>query len=628
MKNRRPVNNRIRLQFEELEGRLVLSGAPALGPGLGHLGLALTGVDPPTTAAGVTYYDSANVGIQPVSAWTGITSAGTSGQYLITGTSNSHGLLFEGTIAGVGASYAVNYPGAVKTSVYGPCNLGGGTVQLVGSYTAAGTHITNGFLFSGTVAYLSQAANYRTIAYPGATSTVVHSTMGGFAVGVYQPPTGPVKAFLYDIAHGQFLPDIVFPKSTSDTAYGIWYNGGTSYTLCGGYAVNSLTRGYLVDYNSATGNFSSWQSFACPAGANFYTHFEGISGVGTGAYTLNAVSVDSAGNYQGSRVSVPINPDGTFGQAIWVNLNYPGYDPTAYVTSSNSVCGNQVVGVVDTIGKGVAVLSYQATVQYTTSTALVSSANPAVVGQPVTLTATVSADLLGSGTPTGTVTFWDGATALGTGTLNGGGQASYTTSALAAGTHLITASYGGDANFAGNTSATLSQTVNPAGAATATATVAAGVSGGGARARQVAFRDRKTTLGTGTLNGDMEPLAIFTQATGRHSIAVAYAGDASYITDTSVVLKQTGKTAGSAGLALTGIGQPTSFAMGPPSPSEPAVLGVITLDVWRFTGGDAMALADGPPLATEPLARAEATGGLGSLMDVARLDRFFTLGRF
>ena len=60
---------------------------------------------------------------------------------------------------------------------------------------------------------------------------------------------------------------------------------------------------------------------------------------------------------------------------------------------------------------------------------------------------------------TGTVTFKDGATTLGTGTLNGGGQATFSISALAAGSHSITAVYGGDQNFGAATSAALTQSV-------------------------------------------------------------------------------------------------------------------------------------------------------------------------
>jgi hypothetical protein len=78
----------------------------------------------------------------------------------------------------------------------------------------------------------------------------------------------------------------------------------------------------------------------------------------------------------------------------------------------------------------------------------------------VTFTATVTPT--GSGTPTGTVTFDDGGVPIGSGTL-ANGRATFTTSTLAAGTHSITAVYGGDANFSGNTSGTLSQTVNSGG---------------------------------------------------------------------------------------------------------------------------------------------------------------------
>jgi streptogramin lyase len=95
-----------------------------------------------------------------------------------------------------------------------------------------------------------------------------------------------------------------------------------------------------------------------------------------------------------------------------------------------------------------------------TTTTITSSANPSVFGQAVTFTATVSATPPGSGTPTGTVTFFDNGTAMGAGSLNGSGVATFTTSTLSLGTHPITASYAGDSNFTGSTSGTLSQVIN------------------------------------------------------------------------------------------------------------------------------------------------------------------------
>ena len=99
--------------------------------------------------------------------------------------------------------------------------------------------------------------------------------------------------------------------------------------------------------------------------------------------------------------------------------------------------------------------------QAPTTTALASSANPSIAGQSVTFTATVST--AGASTPTGTVQFLDGSTLLGTGTLSTAGgitTATFTTTALAVGTHPITAAYGGDGNDMGSTSAVLSQVVN------------------------------------------------------------------------------------------------------------------------------------------------------------------------
>jgi parallel beta-helix repeat protein len=378
---------------------LAASGTAALGNRLDGVSVVnsnsnLIGHSDPVT--GVTYYNADSVGMQPVSGWQGIRNADTSGQYLITGTSDANGLLFEGTMAGVGTSYSVNYPSAATTSVYGPDNLGGGDLRLVGSYknsdyaTAAVT--VNGFLFQGTTADLSNSSNYRTIDYPGAKYNYVHSTMGGLVVGNYDSPAahgsyslpfGPGHAFLYDVAQSTFLTDIVYPGSKSNTAYGIWYNGGTSYTICGGYSLDPVNnfgdqsqpigRAYLVDYDSATGKFSHWTSFDYPNGVNFVTHFQGISSVEKGVYTLSADSVQagSSNPAQGSWVTVRRNADGSFGPAVWVNLNYTGVDPTTNITSSNAVYGNQVVGIV--IGSDT--FSYQATVNVGFQLSNVISAN-------------------------------------------------------------------------------------------------------------------------------------------------------------------------------------------------------------------------------------------------------------
>ena len=97
-----------------------------------------------------------------------------------------------------------------------------------------------------------------------------------------------------------------------------------------------------------------------------------------------------------------------------------------------------------------------------TATTLSASATTIAAGSSVTFTAQVTPT--GSGTPTGTVTFLNGSTSLGVGTLNASGKATYSTSSLAAGSYSVTAAYGGDVTFAPSTSSAVALTVTGAGA--------------------------------------------------------------------------------------------------------------------------------------------------------------------
>jgi len=111
---------------------------------------------------------------------------------------------------------------------------------------------------------------------------------------------------------------------------------------------------------------------------------------------------------------------------------------------------------------------FGATGPVSTTTGLTSSPNPSLVGQAVTLGAQVSPSLVG--TPTGTVTFSDGGTAIGTAALDASGTASFTTSSLAAGVHPLTAAYSGDLNFSGSSSQILVETISVPGGFSLSAT--------------------------------------------------------------------------------------------------------------------------------------------------------------
>jgi hypothetical protein len=96
----------------------------------------------------------------------------------------------------------------------------------------------------------------------------------------------------------------------------------------------------------------------------------------------------------------------------------------------------------------------QVILQTTSSATIVSSLNPSKQGQAVTFTATITSPTV---TPTGPVTFTAGKTVLGTGQLSGG-KAKFTTSTLAVGSTVITATYYGSSNIA-KSSASLTQVV-------------------------------------------------------------------------------------------------------------------------------------------------------------------------
>ncbi|WP_051944440.1 Ig-like domain-containing protein [Streptacidiphilus rugosus] len=106
-------------------------------------------------------------------------------------------------------------------------------------------------------------------------------------------------------------------------------------------------------------------------------------------------------------------------------------------------------------GDGRAVVSFR----YGTTTTLTADTATPLFGHPVTLTASVAPANPAGGTPSGTVTFSDGATTLATVPLTGG-QASLATAGFQPGTHPITATYGGDPVFTpGGTAAPTGVTV-------------------------------------------------------------------------------------------------------------------------------------------------------------------------
>ena len=176
-----------------------------------------------------------------------------------------------------------------------------------------------------------------------------------------------------------------------------------------------------------------------------------------------------------------------------------------------------------------------------TTATVASSLNPSIIGQSVTFSAAVTGNFA---TPTGQLSFLDGATFLSTATLDANGLASFTTSALAIGSHPITVVYSGNANFNPATSAVLMQLVNPVPApvqpvitlasslnpsapgqqVTFSATI---IAAGANPTGTVVFLDGATVLGTGALSGGVATFSTSTLSLGSHPITATYAGTSS-----------------------------------------------------------------------------------------------------
>jgi len=260
---------------------------------------------------------------------------------------------------------------------------------------------------SGTLV-ISQAT--ATVALSGLAETYTGSPIAATAT---TNPTGKTVTFTYTGTGGTTYG----PSPTAPTAAG-------SYTVVGTVSDTNYT-------GTATGTLVISQATATVA----------LSGLAE-TYTGSPIAATATTNPAGKTVT----------------FTYTGISGTNYVTSSTPPTAAGSYSVVATISDtnysgtatGTLIIS-----QASSPVNLTSSVNPVLTTNPTTLTAIVSAT---QGTPTGSVSFLDGSTLIGQGTL-AGGVATLTTSSLAVGSHSITAIYSGDTNFVAATSGALAESV-------------------------------------------------------------------------------------------------------------------------------------------------------------------------
>jgi hypothetical protein len=367
-------------------------------------------------------------------------------------------------------------PAAALTSSVNPASYGG-SVILTATLTGSGVKPTGTVTFlNGTVTLGTGTLNSGGVAKLTVTSLPVGADSITASYGGDSNYTSVTSAPLSETVN-QATPTLRF-TATPHTA-----NYGASVTMTATVTGNGVTpTGTVTFLNGATAlgtgtlNASGVATLVVtnlPVGSDSLTgNYGGDGNYAATASTPVAITVNQATQtitFTAPTTPVvygvgPITLSATASSGLAVTFSATGpatvSGNTLTITGAGSVvvtasqAGNTDYAAANSVNKTITVT------KATPSNVLSASASTIVHGSSITFTAT----LTGSGSqvvPTGTVTFRNGGTALGTGTLNSSGVATYLTTTLATGTHSITAKYGGDSNYATVTSSAVSITVTP-----------------------------------------------------------------------------------------------------------------------------------------------------------------------
>ena len=441
-------------------------------------------------------------------------------------------------------------PNAICASSYATCV--GGTEFADAANPSHYWSSTNGPGFSSALSYIPEGAWNE----PGTASPFIVAGTGGGVSGFIATPSWQTDTGVPSARAGRYTPDVAFSASGHDGYIAcLAANGACSMTTLNGVVIFSGTSAAAPDMAGIAALLN--QSRGAPQGLlnpNLY-----MLAATPSAEVFNDVTITSSG-VSGCKVTAPsMCNNSTPAQTTGINPGFSGYLVGAGYDEATGLGSINVANLL---------ANWPGAAKTASQTTLTTSAAQIPIGGSVTFTATV-APISGSGTPSGNVTFKNGTSSLGTGTLSGG-VASLTTSALAPGSHSITAVYSGDATFATSTSSGLTETVGTlsqttvqtsaaqvvVGTSITFTAVAAPASGTGTPTGTVTFMDGTTPIGPGpvTLSAGTAVLSTSGLAAGSHSITAVYAGDLTYAGSTSAVLSQ-------AVLGLTVISSPSTITV-------------------------------------------------------------------
>jgi hypothetical protein len=338
---------------------------------------------------------------------------------------------------------------------------------------------------------------------PDVTLIATADANGNIFNDAFAPDDHDLGVRFYLTAHGAgSQAQTTFTDSRTVTSATL--NGATSVTVSAGATISAAVN---VTTDNGGGN-SNWHSTGWR-----------ISTTAPGTVTcVNHVDHDGSGSYSETfNITAPATT-GTFN--------------AYFIAYSNDTCSNQASATF-ALNSGVVVKGA------TTTTINTDLPDPSAVGQAVTITYSVTSP---SGTPTGNVTVTDGAQSC-TGTVAGG---SCSITFATAGAKSLTATYAGDTNFDGSTSAAAAHTVN---AAATTSTITSDTPDPSVVGQPVAVNYTVTSAGgtptgsvtvssgtdscTGSLAAGTGTCNLTFTSAGAKSITATYAGDGNFATSTS-----------------------------------------------------------------------------------------------
>jgi hypothetical protein len=487
------------------------------------------------------------------------------------GTSSTGGGVVTVT-PGTGSFSVTSNTLAANSSCYVTIQVKGNTVTTATDSTST---ISSSNAPAGTAATATLTVNPDVTQLAFSTAPAATLTAGGNAGASVIVQEETASGTLVSTASDTITLIVTGPNSYSKSYTETAVNGAAAFNLSGAALTVTGSYSYTASISASPSVTAATASETVAAGSPASVAV--VSGSGQSATIGSAFAAplevkveDSNGNpVEGATVTFTAPSSGT-SATLGGSPATTASDGTASVTATaNGIAGTTAYAVTASVAGATSAGFTLTNTQHTTTLTVTPSPSTSVYGQPVSIVAAIAPTAVAGSSPTGTVTFYDGSTALTPASAVSSASASYTVSAPAVGSHSYAAQYGGDSNFSqsalthaaaalvvGMANSTLSGPTSPisltygtggtieiaiagqysgAGIATPSGSISYTIGGGATQTAVI-------TSGTATLNIPAS------QAEGTYTVAVSYNGDTNYNAATPINI---GLTIGHATLTLT-----------------------------------------------------------------------------